>query len=208
MRWLAYWAQKSRGDKRVRPCVLASLRVFASLAESGFWVSRALLDMTCALAVAVLMWLALPSLAVGQVYANSPEAVPLLQEAAVVHRRVTMLARRVQRDLADSRRFHAGPRVACLNDVLSDLHRTQRNLEEWTTEVTRAETITPRQRGMLKVFRLHLKELRAEALGCFGGGSVTRAEVRVKITGPQPDEDPTRVTRPVVVDVPWAVPQR
>lgn len=208
MLWLAYQAQKSRRGERVRLCVLASLGVFALLRESGFLVSRALLDMACALAAAALMWLALPPIAVGQVYAHTPEAIPLLREAAVVHRRVTMLARRVQRDLADSRRFHAGPRVACLNDVLSDLHRTQRNLEEWTTEVTRAEAITPRQRGMLRVFRLHLKELRAEALGCFGGGAATRAEVRVKITGPQPDEDPTRVSRPVVSDAPWAVPQR
>ncbi len=161
-----------------------------------------------ALGLATWVWIALPALAWGQWYARNPEAIPLLQEASVVHRRVTMLGRRVQRDLRDSRRYQAERRAGCLNDVLSDLHSTQRALEAWTTEITRAEVITARQRGMLKVYRFHLKELRAEALGCFGSVASVRKETRLRVTGPQPDDDPTRVPRPEVEDVPWAVPRR
>lgn len=141
--------------------------------------------------------------------AVGPEVAALLRQGAVVHRRITMLARRVQVDLRDSRRFGVVQRAACLSDVLSDLHSTQRALDAWTVEIGALEHPSDRLRGMLVVLRGHLKDLRSEARGCFGGGDLVYGvvKVEVKIEGPQPDDDPHHVPQPVIDDVPWVVPQ-
>ncbi len=97
------------------------------------------------------------------------EQQSLLQLGAIVYRRITMLARRVQRDLRDARRGAASNRARCLNDVLSDLHSTQRAVDAWSGEIQRVEQVTPRLRGMVKIFREHLKDLRHEAVWCIQG---------------------------------------
>lgn len=173
-----------------------------------FLVLRLFFGLIHAAVLLLALWIPVPRSAIAQRAHRNPEIAALVQQAAVVHRRVTMLARRVQRDLGDSRRFQAADRTACLNDVLSDLHSTQRAVEAWTLEVKNVEAPTPRLRGMLAVFRYHLKELRAEAIGCFGVEASSESQVKVRIEGPQPDEDSSVVPNRVVVDVPWYAPQR
>lgn len=171
-------------------------------------VLRPILEVALAVLMLLALWIAVPEGVLAQHLARDPSAEPLLQEASVVHRRVTMLARRVQRDLRDSRRFRAAQRATCLNNVLSGLHSTQRGIEAWTSEVKRAEPVTSRLRGMLVIFRRHLKEHRAAAVTCIGGEEPRGTTVEVTIDGPQPDEDPSVVRRPEVIDVPWFAPAR
>lgn len=159
--------------------------------------------------VCIAALLTLPRIGGAQLVAPADDAQSLLKLGAVVHRRITMLARRVQHDLGDARRFHAGTRATCLDNVLSDLHSTQRALEAWSHELQRLEQVTPRLRGMINIFREHLKDLRHEAVGCIRGSGPQFGETQVslEITGPQPDEDPSRPPRNDFIDVPWVAPR-